>query len=386
MIFRNSFPNSPLLKIYIDRASVPDSQIVSVDLHFAENKHDMAVITYSGFPGMAVTEYRGLPVAIELGNNEASITRFVGYVAYVDVEANTRMGIVNKSLIQAAKVVCFGASYEMKAIKSTFYEDYTLPKLVSDLAQKYNMSYSVPNNNYTFTRIEQGGKSDWELLVNTANSIGYNVQVNGTHIHIYDPFSAYFRSQPVTLLQNLAENTEARGAGNIYEFKGTFGDITPDGGAVNWNLKSLDIRGKEIEYETASLSGSRLGKRLPSRFTHEITLNTVSQEALQQITNKYEKQMFPMNAEVSVVGVSTALPGRLALVSRYDSMFDAHWLISEVTHSVNQVHYITKLKIKTDSTNENEMQTVPGSGFKEPPAATLRNNYWASSKEFAYVY
>lgn len=386
MIFRSSFSNAPILKLFIDKATVPDSQIVGVDISFAENKHDMAVITYSGFPGIAVTEYRGLPVTIEFGNNEASIVKFIGYVAYVDIEANTRMGIVNDSLIQAARVVCFGASYQMKSIRSTSYENYTLPRLVGDLANKYNMSYSVPNNKYTFAQIEQSGRSDWELLVSTANSIGYNVQVSGTHIHVYDPFSSYFRNMPITTLQSLSENTDARGAGNIYEFKGTFGDITPEGGAVNWNLKSLDTRGKEIEYGTEQLSGSNLGKRMKGRFTHEVALNAVSQEALQEIARKYEKAMFPMHADVSVVGVSTALPGRLALVNKYNSLFDNNWLISEVHHSINQVHFVTNLKIKSDSTNEINATKVIGAGYKEPPAAILKNGYWSTSREFDYVY
>lgn len=385
MIFRNAYNDAPLLNVFIDRATVPDTRIVSVELNMAENKHDMAIITYSGFPGIAVTEYIGLPVSINLGNNESNMITFTGYVAYVDVEANARMGIVNESLIQAARVVCFGASYDMKQIKSAVYIDTTLPKLVSALANRYRLSYSVPNNNYTFKVIEQSGKSDWELLSDTAESIGYYVMVSGTHIHVYDPFSSYFRSTPPTQLFSIGETTQ-RQPGSIYEFKGTFGDVTPDGNHANWSLKSFDVLRKEIEVTSADSAKSGLGKTLTPRFTHEIAMNAVSQDALKQFVNRYTKFSFPMNAEVSVIGISTALPGRLAYVSKYDSKFDGYWIISEVKHLVNNAHFVTTLNLKTDATNDQGLRLPPGSIYRDPPTSILSNNRWVSSREFAYVY
>ena len=111
MIFSNAFPEVPILDVLIEQGTVPYSQIASVELSFSENKHDMATITYAGFPGVAVTSYIGLPVKILLGNNEANLIQFTGYVSYVEIEARTKMGTVNNSLIQMAKVVCFGSSY-----------------------------------------------------------------------------------------------------------------------------------------------------------------------------------------------------------------------------------------------------------------------------------
>jgi phage protein D len=385
MIFRNAYNDAPLLNVFIDRATVPDTRIVSVELIMSENKHDMAIITYSGFPGIAVTEYIGLPVSIALGNNESNMVTFIGYVAYVDVEANARMGIVNESLIQAARVVCFGASYDMKQIKSAVYIDTTLPKLVSSLAKRYKLSYSVPNNNYTFKVVEQSGKSDWELLSDTAESIGYYVMVSGTHIHVYDPFSSYFRSTPPTQLVSIGE-TAQRQPGSIYEFKGTFGDVTPDGSHANWSLKSFDVLRKEIEVTSTNSSSSGLGKTLTPRFTHEISMNAVSQDGLKQFVNRYTRFNFPMNAKVSVIGISTALPGRLAFVNKYDSKFDGYWIVSEVRHLVNNAHFVTTLNLKTDATNDQGLRTPPGSIYRDPPTSILSNNRWVSSREFAYVY
>jgi hypothetical protein len=389
MIFRNAFEDAPLLSVNIQGSSIPDTQIAIVELMLAENKHDMAVITFSGFPGEAVTAFRGLPVTINLGNNEANMINFFGYVGYVEFEALTRMGKVNNSNIQAARVVCFGSSYDMKTVRSTSYQRKTILDIVKLLANKYNFSYSVPNNQYVFSLVEQSEKSDWELLVELANTVGYYVQVRGTHIHVYDPFSSYFRSLPPTELSNQAENVNVgkeRRPGNIYEFRGTFGDVTPDGSTSQWILKSLDVTGKEIQYSLPASRNSGLGSPVERRFTNEVTFNATSSETLRQFAEKYIKQEFPVNADAVVMGTSGAMPGRLAQVSNYNSKFDGLWLIAEATHIVNNSHYITNLKLKTDSTNEKPPQGIIGATYREPPAPRLVGNLWQRSREFSYVY
>lgn len=389
MIFSNSFPEVPILDVLIEQGSVPYSQIASVELSFSENKHDMATITYAGFPGVAVTSYVGLPVKILLGNNEANLIQFTGYVAYVEIEARTKMGIVNNSLIQMAKVVCFGSSYEMKAVKSKTYAKKTIKQLVSMMAEKYNFSYSVPNNSYVFPLISQNEISDWEFLVSAANRIGYTVTAHGTHLNIYDSFSSYFKLLPAIPLQTLTTSS-AEGAerlpGNIYEFKGVFGQITPEGNASDWVVKSLDNLGKEISYSSTQDKDSGLGSKFKTKFTNEIIINTTTQDSLKEYIKKYTRESYPMVATASVVGVSNAMPGRLVNIGPYESKFDGYWIIEEAVHHINSKHYITTLKLKTDSTNEEPLVVGNDSVYKEAPESILVNNLWKTEREFAHVY
>lgn len=387
MIFAKSGIDSTLLNVDVVGGTVPTTQIGNVELTFSENKHDIATITYGGFPGIAVTAYKGLPVRIVLGNNEANIIEFTGYVAYVEVEAKTRMGTVNESLIQMAKVVCFGSSYEMKPLRNTTYANKTIKQLVEILATKYNFSYSVPNNKYVFSLISQQGISDWELLVNTANKIGYSVTINGTHISVYDPFSSYVKTAPITTLRTLVSDSgiEKR-PGNIYELNGFFGDVTPQGDSANWVLKSLDNLGKESKYTSLQDNPSGFGSKVENRFTHEVTINTTSKDALEQFVKKYTRNSYGMTAVVSVVGISTAMPGRLAFIDSYNSEFDGYWLIEEATHHVNNKHYITTLKLKTDSLNKTPLSIAKESSYKTSAPPKLSNQVWKASKEEAYVY
>lgn len=387
MIFTNTTSDSAIVSVEIDRGTVPDTQIGNVELTFSENKHDIATITYGGFPGMAVVAYRGLPVRIRFGNNEANIIEFTGYVAYVEVESLTRMGTVNDSLIQMAKVVCFGSSYQMKSIRSTTYIKKTMKQLTETIAAKYNFSYSVPSNNYVFPIISQQSISDWELLVNTAKQIGYAVTANTTHLNVYDPFSSYVKTAPTTIIRTLnSDNGVEKNPGNIYEFTGFFGDLTPHGEAADWTLKSLDNLGKEVRISSTQNSPSGLGAKLPARFTHELTTNTTSKASLEQYVKKYTREAYPMTAVAKVVGISTAMPGRLVLLDSYNSEFDGYWLVEEVTHHINDKHYITTLKLKTDSSNQSPLTSVKESSFRTPPPSKLSGNLWKASAEEAYVY
>jgi len=387
MIRKDFFNEGVLLDVSVFGGNVSDSSIVAVEVSYAEDKHDMAIITYAGFPASSITGYVGLPVYISLGNNSANKKAFYGYVAYVDAGAYSRMGSVNNSLIQEAKIVCMGTSYEMKTIGNTIYKNTTISKLVKTLAKKYNASYSVPNNDFVIPVISQQNQSDWELLVTEVNKFGYRVTATSSHINVYDPFSGYFHNQPITELESPGRAAgKNRKPGSILEFKGTFGDVTPYGNSHNYDINTLDKRGKTITSSTSALAGTRLGKKVKNRFTHSISTQSQSKAHLNQMTKGYKLNSFPYYAEVTVAGISTPVPGSLVLVKNYDSRFDGYWIVESVEHSINTDHYITKLCIKTDSTIDVAGTFINEPQYKKPPKSNLIQARWVTEKEMAYVY
>jgi len=387
MIRKDFFNEGVILDVLVHGGNVSDSSIVAVDISYAEDKHDIATITYAGFPASSITAYVGLPVHISFGNNEANKKVFYGYVAYVDAGAYSRMGAVNKSLIQEAKVVCMGTSYDMKSVSNNAYKNVTIPKLVKTLARKHNFSYSVPNNDFVIPMVAQQNQSDWELLVSEANKFGYRVTATSSHINVYDPFSGYFHKQPITDLEspgNVAGKN--RKPGSILEFKGTFGDVTPYGNSHHYDVNTLDKKGKTITSHTSSLSGTRLGKKVKNRFTHNISTQSPSKAHLNQMMKGYNLTSFPYYAEVTVSGVSTPTPGSLVLVKNYDSRFDGYWVVESIEHSINTDHYITKLCIKTDSTIDAAGTLINEPQYKKPPRSVLNQARWVTEKEMSYVY
>jgi phage protein D len=387
MILKDAYKDAPIIEIQVIGGTVSTNDIVATEIVFSENKHDVATLTYSGFPPSAVTTYSGLPVFIRFGNNEANIQEFHGYVAYVEANSITRMGTVNRSRIQEAKVVCFGVSYTMKPISSTAYKNITLPKLVSTIAKKYNFSYSVPSNNFVIPTVDQSSKSDWEVLTNTANKLGYYVTATNTHITVYDPLSSFYRGLTPTTLNTLqAEGGAQRKPGNVLEFKGTFGDVTPYGSSHNYVIKTLDDKGKSVEYSTKNNAGSGMGKQVTRRFTQEITMNAVSKEALKNYADGYMKQAIPLHADVTISGISTVFPGALVYLNNYNSEYDGYWVVEEARHLINRDHYVTYLHIKTDSTNNTKINKGSGNKYVKYPGSVLRNGNWVTKKEFKYVY
>lgn len=387
MIIKNLYGDSPAVTVSVLGGTVPDRNVVSVEVTYSENKHDIATIVYSGFPPKAATAFRGLPVFISFGTNEANTMYFHGYVAYVEVNAITRMGSVNNSLIQEAKVVCFGTSYQMKPSRNTVYKNITLPKLVSTIAKRYGFSYSVPKNGYVFRTIEQSTKSDWEVLVDAANKLGYHVTGSNTHICVYDPLSSFYRRLSPTVLRTIKSDLgKERKPGNILEFSGLLGDITPYGDSNEYLLKTLDSTGKSIEYSTVGSGGSGLGRKVENRFVQEITFNTTSREDLKQLARGYERASIPLHADVVVLGSSTLFPGSIVQIDNYESEFDGFWVVAEARHLINTDHYMTYLHLKTDSTNQDPAQDTGGASFIRPPMPRETRGLWVSEKEFGYVY
>lgn len=388
MIFKSSFPGAPDVAVLISGMSVDYSSIASVMVDFSENNHDMAVLTFSGLIPKAITDYVGAPVYISISTSPSQVASFYGYVAYTAPEAYTRRGLVNESPFQTARVVCFGASYDMKAQKNRAWNSINLPSLVETLAQEYNYSFSIPEDTFTWTRLIQSKQSDWEILTSAVDALGYDMTLNGTHIHVYDSYKAIARALPYVELQTLrgtAGNSKYT-PGAIMEFEGTFGDITPDGSSSNYELVGVDNYGNVVSTGETE-EWSQLGEKVPSRFNHELSVNTSSIDMLKRIAKAIHKNYFPYNATATVTGTVDAQPGSVARINNYDSSFDGYWVVKKVKHTVTRSNFVTELKLATDSTNISPPVVPAGSAYQSPPEPRLNAlNRWESSREYNNVY
>lgn len=388
MIFKSSFPGAPDVTVVISGVSVDYTTISSVVVDVSEHAHDVATLVFNGIIPSGITDYVGAPVFVSIATSPAAVCNFYGYVAYSQPESETRKGLVNNSPFQTTKIVCFGASYDMKAQKNRAWSDVNLPVLVDTLARSYNYSYSVPSDYFTWPRLVQSKQSDWALLSSAVQSLGYGMTVNGTHIHIYDPYKAISRQLPYIELKTVrgAVGSPQYIPGAVMEFTGTFGDVTPDGSSNKFEFVGIDNTGNIVKVDTDEMS-TQLGERVPERFTDQITANTASVEMLTRFANAKKKTTYPYNATAIVTGVAEALPGSIAKLNNYDSNFDGYWLVRSVCHTVTRSNFVTELKLSTDSTSKAEPTVEPTSAYEEPPAPRLSyESRWESSKEYNNVY
>ena len=388
MIFKSAFPGAPDVAVVISGMSVDYSSIASVSVDLSENAHDMAVLTFSGLIPKAITDYVGAPVYISIATSPSQVCSFYGYVAYTAPESFTRRGLINNSPFQTTRVVCFGASYDMKAQKNRAWNGITLPVLVNTLAQEYNYSYSIPEDNFTWTRLIQTKQSDWEILTTAVDALGYDISLNGTHIHVYDSYRAISRKLPYVELKTVrgASGSPQYIPGSIMEFEGTFGDVTPEGTSSNYELVGVDNAGNVVTSGETD-EWTQLGEKVNSRFNHELSVNTSSIDMLKRIAKSIHKNYFPYNATATVTGTVDPQPGSVAKVDNYDSAFDGYWVVKKVKHTVTRSNFVSELKLATDSTNISPPVVPPGSAYQSPPAPRLNaNNRWESSKEYNNVY
>lgn len=388
MIFKSSFAGSPDVSVIISGASVDYTTITSVSVDVSEHAHDVAILTFNGLVPKAITDYVGAPVFISIATSPAAICSFYGYIAYNSPQSHSRAGLVNNSPFQTAEVVCFGASYEMKSTKNKAWTNATIPSIVDELAMAYNMSYSVPEDHFTWSRIVQTKQSDWSLLSSVVSSLGYGLTINGTHIHVYDPYKAIARQLPYIELKTVrgAQGSPQYVPGALMEFNGTFGDITPDGTSNKFEFVGIDNAGNVIKTDTDDM-WSELGERVPSRFTDQITTNVSSIDMLSRFAKAKKKNTYPYNAVAITTGIAEALPGSVAKLDNYDSNFDGYWLVRGVKHTVTRSNFVTELKLSTDSTSKSKPTVNPSAAYNLPPLPRLTTgDRWESSMEYNNVY
>lgn len=389
MIFKSNFPNSPDVSVVLSGVSVDYTSIQTVTIDIAENQHDMATIEFVGLLPRAITDYVGTPVYIAISVSPAQITSFYGYVTYVEPEMTTRLGLVNNSPVQAATVVCFGASYDMSSTKNKVWENITIPNLVEKLADTYNYSYSVPSDYFVWNRLLQNQQSDWSFLKETCSAIGYLLTTNGTHIHVYDPYKAIGRKLPYVELVTVrgASGDMVYVPGRIMEFTGTFGNVTPEGNSNRLDYVGIDSSGKPISSAIDGDTFSKLGEVVPSRYTTTVNTNVSSVEMLNRFASGEVRKNYPYNAKVVVTGIPDPVPGSIAKIDNYDSNFDGYWIVRSVKHTVTRSNFLTELTISTDSTNGKSPEVDPVTAYAQPPVPVLSTtNIWNASKASGEVY
>jgi hypothetical protein len=353
-----------------------------------ENMHDLATITFSGLIPKGITDYIGAPVYISIAVNETRYVEFHGYVSFIEPLMVTRAGLINNSPVQQAVATCMGASFMMTSKKNRTWENITVPQLVRKIADTYNYSFAVPNDNFTWKRLAQSGKSDWEFLKTVCNDSGYYITTSNTHIHVYNPYKTIARQMPYVELLNVrgTQGNLDYAPGRIMEFNGVLGDITEEGDVFKYRYVGIDSSGTVVTANSDDDEYTHFGKLYERKYTSEVTTNVDSIEMLNRLTDASMKRYYPFNASVKVTGVPDPVPGSVVRVDNYDSNFDGFWLVRGVRHEVTASNYLTELQISTDSTNGSLPELQPGAAFKKPPVPTLRNDVWEASVVSEDVY
>lgn len=391
MIFKNSSPISPTVNITIDNVPVDYMSLHGITIEMKENMHNLAVLEFGGLDPKTLDLFIQKPISIKIMLRDLTPCVFVGYIVFLEPFHQASLGTVNKSPFQLTRVYCFGASYKMKSLKSTVYENSTLPTIAKEIADRYKFSLSVPNDDYVFPRLVQASQSDWTFLVKTANRLGYNVMLEGTHLHIWDPFKSISRYKTHYLLTTLkgSKGDPTAQPGQILKFDGTMGIISSTTGKIPDTIHSLGKDGSIISVSNKdSMEVSGLGQPLESTFSNVLNINTDSYETAEKLVSGTLRLKFPFTANLDVVAYPSIAPGKIVRVLEFNSEFDGFWYVRGVRHEITQATMVTSLDIARDSLGSisSQSQIMQADFYKNPPTPALISKTWVSSQNMVNVY
>lgn len=357
-------------------------QKVSIELH--ENMHNLAVLDVAGIPSQYLTEYIDRPISIKVSVANIRTHWFIGYITFLEPESTSKGGLVNKSPFQVTKMYCLGSSYLMRSRKTSLWSERTLPQIARTLADRYSFSVSVPNDPYVFYRINQNGRSDWEVLVEAATFLGYRVMMRGTHIDIWDPFATLSRGGYNTIYSiGAARGRMNAEPGQIIKFHGLLGAVTPMEARVPDSISIINNNAVEkLSLETST----GYGTPVRSLFEDEVSDNATTIEVAKALLRGRSRDKLPYTAQFDIAGDPTIQPGMVINVNGYDSAVDDVWIVQGVRHEIMRGSCLSYLTVARDSNDVEISETNKATPPPILPEPILRSGRWTTSAELVDVY
>lgn len=389
MIFKGFSDLSPTVNVAIDGVPVDYMSIKRLSVELTENMHNLVILEFAGLNPQLVDQYIDRPLTVSIQMRERPTASFCGYISHLEPLAVTSAGTVNNSPLQMTRVYCLGASYVMKSKRSRVWENNNIYEIVSEIAERYKFSVSVPRDEYRVGRLVQKAQSDWEFLVTVVNLWGYRMLMDGTHLHIWDPYKALNHRISYSALYTIRGlgGDPSPQPGQILKFDGRIGAVSPDGSRSYDTLHLLDKQGQLLSVlneDFAEQSG--LGVPVNSQFSNTIGVNADTYEMGSKIVEASLRKKFPMTAYVEAVGDPGIVPGGIVNIKEYNAQFDGFWYVTSVKHEIAQSSMVSFLKIAKDSLDGVTPSPNAVSPYVTPPSPALTNGKWAASQELVNVY
>lgn len=383
MITQKPYGLSPAVSISIYGQKVDYRSINFLDIDLAPNKHDSVILTMTGLPSSAVTDYYYAPVEVHVSvGNGAQHYAFYGYVEEVKPYSFSGFGTVNNKVIQEARVVCLGASYNMRGSSTRRWDGYSLTEIATELAAKYKFSVDVPDVPVFSDSVLQTTESDWQFLTRYANYLGYDVTVHGTHIHVFDPHDAYTRGISYSKLSSVRDFSVTGGEfpGQILEFDGSFSTRNADGAYTETYLTVAQDDGTSYTVTTSDVYGSNGNARFPNRVSDVV--DNYGEAERRIVAIKQEK--YDYYADVRVLGLADCVPGGVVEMGDFGGDFEGLWCVKQVHHGIHRDAFYTELKL---ARNKKQVLVAKNtSRFQTAPTPYYNGNDWVSSKRRVNVY
>lgn len=385
MIQQVPYGLSPSVDITIANVAVDYTSINRLELHLAENQHDLLILDMSGIPPKAITEYYEKPVYLKISTGGNFSQEFYGYVEDVRPNSFTGFGLMNGSPFQEAKIICMGASYVMRGTTSRVWNSYKLSDIAKEMCQKYGFSLDVISDPAIHESLLQTNESDWQFLTRYAKFLGYSVNVHGSHMHVYDPYKALSRQNSYHVLSTIRKKVGASltpTPGQILEFSGSFSKRHVDGEYKESTVTIVNPDHSMFDVSSRTVAPNHNGvARFPDRVPEYVDN---FEEAFRRISS-VAKEDYDYYATSRVLGVAGCVPGGIVSLDNYNADFDGFWYVRGVKHIVHTNAFSSELELAKNFNSE--LRFTNTEAAQRPPKPIYSNRQgWVSTTKRIYEY
>ena len=383
MISKQPHGISPTLRVTINGSAVDYFSINEIEMHLEEGLHDMLVMRLAGIPPRAMSDYRNSPVYCSMDLGAGMTADFYGYVIDVRSTAQSSGGLLNGSPFQDATLYCLGTSYEMRGGTSRVWKDQRLQDVVATMSETYGFSADVPTDVLVLSPMLQDNESDWQFLTRYASTLGYATTMHGTHLHVFDPYSAFSRRISYNRLYTVKQMKASMSTypGQISSFDVSMAQHHADG---VYKDTTIFVHQDDNTIYEVSLRDIR-GITAPARFSNRLRDSVDTYEQAKRAIEVESKSTYDYSATAMVVGLPGCKPGGVVEVDSYGAAnVDGLWYVKAVTHRLHSNAFTSELKLVRNINSELNPNSVHA--MQPPPAPKLTNGRWAAIKRTLNAY
>jgi len=389
MITTNLSPLGISWNIQIGNAPFNRQTVQRIQVSFAENQHDYAVVELVGVPSSYVSDYVDRPITMFVTINGGKTFSFYGYVSHLEGTSSTNEGTVNDSPFQMLKLFCLGSSHLLRSNNTLVWENVTLENIVSEIASEFRLGYSIPTDTYVFKRLVQTEESLWKLLVKTCDQLGYNITLSNSHIHVWDKDKALAHQPSYTVLRGVKVKRQDYSPlpGDIIRIESTLGtpDVLQQSG--DKTISYIDERGVFVTVDSSQINGANsLGTPPESRFYNKLSVSVDSFEKASRYIQSKIKKSYPYMADAVVYGDPSITVGGIVKIEGYGGDFDGYWYVSSVSHDLSTDVLTSSLKLEKNGTYDVLPKFPRVQRYQKAPPPILIKDKWVMRTEYVNVY
>jgi hypothetical protein len=286
----------------------------------------------------------GSPVEITMNSPYAS-KKVVGYIHKVRPDISPEKHFVEVEIL--------GASTVMKQATQKIWTQVTADQVVTEIAKKYNFSYSATPHPRVFDHLSQAGETDWEFLVKLAYRCGYTLRAEGTSLY-FDQMTADFNDLKANAPYFIMRQSNHPSGFNLFSFVPEISEATEHDGAmkaatavsgVDLNTASSLVKTNQTRPTTSRVTSQT---EFFDRFHTSAVIPNASVATYEALAAD-ERARYPYRGEAVVLGDARLRPDMPIYLDGIGQDYSGYWTILEARHIFKETMYVTELILGTDS-------------------------------------